>query len=65
MTKRSKSKTDSTASSLNTETQPTDPSVPSDTSDELPPCTLCLWFEKRLKNTIRENVKHMEKYHVS
>ncbi len=45
--------------SLNTEREPiTVPSSPA-------PCTLCHWFEKRLNNTLKEQIKHMEKYHLS
>lgn len=50
----------STGESLNTEQKPTL------VVEELPPsCPLCKWFDKRLNNTLREQIKHMEKYHVS
>ncbi len=46
--------------SLNTEIPPAPPQP-----EQAPPCSLCLWLEKRMNNTSKEMVKHMEKYHVS
>ena len=44
---------------LNTEEQPAPPQ-----KEQAPPCVLCKWFEKRLENTMKENVRHMTKYHL-
>ena len=45
---------------LNTEEQPVPP-----VKEQAPPCILCQWFEKRLTNTMKEHVKHMEGYHLN
>ncbi len=45
---------------LNTEKKP----IPAVVQDPAP-CPLCKWFEKRLNNTLKEQIKHMEKYHVT
>lgn len=50
----------SSTDSLNTESQPVPPQ-----KEQAPPCNLCLWLDKRINNTIKEQIKHMEKYHVS
>ena len=48
----------SSSASLNTELQPA-PSL------SYSKCTLCTWLERRIANTIKEQIKHMEKYHVA
>ncbi len=46
--------------SLNTETPPVPPR-----KKQAPPCTLCHWLEKRMSNTGKELITHMEKYHLT
>lgn len=50
----------SSTDSLNTENQPVPPE-----KEQASPCNLCLWLEKRINNTVKEQIKHMEKYHVT
>ena len=50
----------SSTDSSNTETAPAAPP-----KEQASPCVLCLWFEKRLTNTMKEHVKHMEGYHLN
>ncbi len=59
MSKASQSQTDCTTDSLNIEKKPVEPVI-----QQAPPCVLCKWFEKRLNNTLKEQINHMEKYHV-
>ncbi len=61
MSKEQKLEAGSTNASMNTELKPT----PVDAATIPPPCTLCKWFEKRLTSTLKEQIKHMEKFHLS
>ncbi len=50
----------SSKDSLNTEQPPVPPQT-----EQAPPCGLCLWLERRINNTVKEQIKHMEKYHIT
>ena len=45
--------------SMNTEDRPVPPPLA-----QAPPCILCRWFNKRMENTAKEQVKHVEMYHM-
>ncbi len=60
MSKKKTKAIGSTDESLDTELPPIPVAV-----EAIPPCILCKWLEKRLNNTLKEQIKHMEKYHVS
>ncbi len=49
----------SSPDSLNTELRPVAPQ-----KEQTSPCVLCAWLERRLNNTSKELVKHMEAYHI-
>ncbi len=51
--------TGATTESLNTEAPPTHADV------QQIPCALCKWFEKRLTSTLKEQIRHMEKFHLN